>query len=66
MARQIACNSCEIEVRSLADRRVADRAKELGIGSVPAVVIEGSLAECCRGAGVSEQALRAAGVGTPR
>jgi glutaredoxin len=49
-------------------RRIAAnvaKLKELGIRSVPAVVIDGKLADCCSGGGVDEQALRAAGLGSP-
>jgi len=35
----------------------------LGIRSVPAVVIDGKLADCCAGRGVDETVLRAAGLG---
>lgn len=45
------------------DVSVAARAKALSINSVPAVVIDGKLADCCAGQGVNEQTLRAAGVG---
>src|SRR5262245_22782660 len=47
------------------DVEVAERAKGLGIRSIPAVVIEGKLAGCCAGGGVDEAILRAAGLGTP-
>jgi hypothetical protein len=45
------------------DINVARRAKSLGIRSVPSVVIDGKLADCCAGRGVDEQVLRAAGLG---
>ena len=44
------------------DINVARRAKSLGIRSVPSVVIDGKLADCCRGRGVDVQVLRAAGL----
>jgi hypothetical protein len=47
------------------DPAVANRAKHFGIRSVPAVVIDGKLADCCTGRGVDEATLRAAGLGTP-
>jgi glutaredoxin 3 len=37
----------------------------LGILSVPAVVIDGTLADCYSGLGPDEQTLRAAGLGQP-
>jgi hypothetical protein len=39
------------------------RARELGIKRVPSVVIDGALAECCA-AGIDEQSLRRAGLGS--
>ena len=47
----------------LHDPLVAGRAKGLGIRSVPAVVIDGKLADCCTGRGPDEATLRAAGLG---
>ena len=63
---RIACLSCEVSVLDLQERAVADRAKELGGRSVPAVAMDGILADCCAGRGPDEAALRAAGIGTPR
>ena len=64
LINQIACPSCEITVHDMHDAHVAKRAKALGIASVPAVVINGKLADCCAGAGPTEAALRSAGVGS--
>jgi hypothetical protein len=44
---------------------VAQRAKTLGVRSVPAVAIDGRLADCCAGRGIDEASLRAAGLGQP-
>ncbi|MGH9932606.1 MAG: thioredoxin family protein [Pyrinomonadaceae bacterium] len=63
--RQIACSSCEIEVLDMNQRKVAIRAAELCINRVPAIVIDGTVAECCIAGAVDEQVLRAAGVGVP-
>ncbi len=62
---RIACPSCETEVLDMRQPEVAARAKQLGIGRVPAIVIDGKLAECCAADGVDEQVLRAAGLGVP-
>jgi len=61
--RRAACPSCEVTVLDMKDINVAKRAKSLGIRSVPAVAIDGKLADCCAGRGVDEQVLRAAGLG---
>lgn len=66
IVRRIACPACEVTVLDMNDINVAKRAKELGIRVVPAVVIEGQLAECCSGSGIDEQVLKLAGLGKPR
>jgi predicted DsbA family dithiol-disulfide isomerase len=47
------------------EKTTAEKAMRYGIRSVPAVVIDGKLADCCAGRGVQEASLRAAGVGVP-
>lgn len=61
----IACPSCEVKILDMNETNVASRAKALGIRSVPAVVIDGKLADCCAGRGPDEATLRQAGVGQP-
>jgi glutaredoxin 3 len=65
MVQRAACPSCEVTVLDMRLPAVARRAKDLGIRSVPAVVIDGKLADCCSGRGVDETTLRAAGLGQP-
>jgi glutaredoxin 3 len=60
---RIACPSCAVTVLDMHNPKVARRAKSLGIRSVPAVVINGQLADCCTGRGPDEATLRAAGLG---
>lgn len=63
--QRLAGSSCDVQVLDMRDAQVANRARALGIRSVPAVVIDGQLASCCAGRGVDEQVLRAAGIGQP-
>lgn len=65
MVRRLACPSCEVTVLDMHDPRVAARARELGVRSVPAVAVDGVLAGCCAGRGPDEATLRAAGLGVP-
>ena len=65
MVKRIACQSCETEVLDMSQPEVAARAKQLGIGRIPAIIIDGQLAECCASGGVDEHVLRAAGIGAP-
>jgi glutaredoxin 3 len=65
LVKRISCTSCEVAVLDVNDPAVATRANSLGIRSVPAVVVDGSLASCCAGRGPEEAVLRAAGIGKP-
>lgn len=65
LVRKIACESCEIHVRDMNDADDYERARELGIHRVPAVAINGTLAACCAIGPVSEETLRAEGIGEP-
>jgi len=58
-----ACSSCEVEVLDMREPSTIERAKSLGVRAVPAVVVDGRLADCCAGRGVTTAALLAAGVG---
>ena len=65
LVKRISCPSCEVAVLDMNDPPVATRANALGIRSVPAISVNGSLASCCAGRGPDEAALRAAGIGQP-
>lgn len=66
LVNRVACPSCEVTVLDMHDPTVAQRATRLGIQSVPAVVIDGTLADCCAGRRPDEATLRAAGLGVAR
>ena len=63
--KSMACPSCDITVLDMHEHNIATRAKKLGIKSLPAVVIDGKIADCCANRGIDESVLRAAGVGSP-
>ncbi len=63
LVNRIACPSCDVTVLDMHNPEVARRAKSLGIHTVPAVVINGTLAACCEGRGVDEETLGTAGLG---
>ena len=65
LVNSMACPSCEVSVLDMDQKEVAERATSLGITSVPAVVIDGTLADCCSGRGPNEATLRAGGLGQP-
>ena len=65
LVNSVTCPSCEVSILDMNDKSVAARAKSLGIRLVPAVVIDGKLADCCAGRGPDVATLRAAGLGSP-
>lgn len=63
LVNRIACPSCDVTVLDMHDSDVAARAKALGANRIPAVVIDDKLVRCCENDGITETALRAAGIG---
>ena len=63
--KRLACPSCDVSVLDMKEAAVAARAARLGIRSVPAVLVDGTLADCCAGRGPDETALQKAGIGRP-
>lgn len=62
MVQNMACTDCEVSILDMNDPGAANRAKILGVRSVPAVAIDGKLADCCAGRGPDEATLKAAGI----
>ena len=68
LVRKLACDSCDVTVYDLNKgcatnecREIADR---YGVTRLPAVAVNGSLLDCCRNGGITEESLCAAGLGT--
>jgi len=59
---RLACPSCDVTVVDVNEPQLEDRAEALGVRSVPAIAVDGTLLECCK-SGIDESAVRAAGVG---
>lgn len=58
--RKLAGSEHEVVVHDMHHEKIADRAAQHGVRSLPAVVINGKLAACCSGRGVEEDVLREA------
>ena|SRR5215472_4318786 len=65
MIRLWAGPSDEVIIHDTKNIQIATRARSIGIRTVPAVVIEGTLTGCCAGNGCDENILRAHGLGQP-
>lgn len=64
LVRDIACDSCDVQVQDMRDAAVQAKAKQYGINRVPAVVVNGKLAECCQQGAVDVDTLRSMGLGS--
>ena len=62
LVQNMACADCDVAVLDMNDPAIASRAKGLGVRSVPAVAIDGKLADCCAGRGPDAATLKAAGI----
>lgn len=60
----LACPSCEVKVYDLRKEGL-EKARQIGIARVPAVAVNGKVADCCRSTGVDVGVLKALGVGVP-
>jgi glutaredoxin 3 len=65
LVKSLACSSCDVAVLDMNKKDIALKAKQLNIGAVPAVVVDGELARCCTSAGPQKDDLRASGIGKP-
>ena len=60
LVKRLAGSSHELVVHDMHKSETATKAKNYGVRSVPAVVIDGKLASCCAGRGPEEHVLRSA------
>jgi glutaredoxin len=60
VVRKIAGADHDVQIHDMHQEDIATRAKQHGVRSLPAVVIDGKLAGCCAGRGPDEHILRQA------
>lgn len=65
LVQSLACPSCSVEVLDMKDESVQAKARQYGVTRVPAVAVNGTLADCCSGGPIDSDTLRALGVGSP-
>ncbi len=64
LVKELACPDCEVTVYDLHERGV-EKAREYGVATVRAVVVDGRLVACCEHGGPQRDELEAAGIGKP-
>jgi len=60
LVKRLAGSSHEVVIHDMQKAEVPAKAKQHGVRSVPAVVVDGKLAGCCAGRGPDEHVLRSA------
>jgi len=60
MVKRLVGSNHDIEIHDMHQGPIAARAKQYGIKSVPGIVVDGKLADCCAGRGPDEEILRQA------
>lgn len=65
MVQELACPSCDVQLLDMRTEAAQQKARQYGVKRVPAVAVDGQLAECCKQGGVDAGTLRAVGIGTP-
>ncbi len=67
LVQDLACPNCEVTIYDLregcATNECRDKAKSYEISRIPAVVVDGQLAECCKNIEITREGLIAAGIG---
>src|SRR6516165_6746932 len=58
MVKRLVGSNHDIEIHDMHQGPIAARAKQYGIKSVPGIVVDGKLADCCAGRGPDEEILR--------
>lgn len=61
----LACSNCTVNVLDMKDESTQKKAQQYGVMRVPAVVVNGTLADCCQTGAIKVDSLRALGVGSP-
>ncbi|MEW6584167.1 MAG: thioredoxin family protein [Nitrospirota bacterium] len=64
LVKKLSCPSCDVTVYDLREKEGIGKAKEYGINSVPTVVVDGKILDCCKRGKITERDIKAAGIGT--
>ncbi len=61
--RGLVCESCDLQIHDMRTDAAQSKARKYGVKRVPAVVVNGELAECCQQSGIDAAILQRLGVG---
>ena len=64
LVQSLVCPSCDLQILDMRiDKAAQAKAKQYGVERVPAVAVDGKLADCCQVGAVDASTLRSLGVG---
>ncbi|HEY3013211.1 MAG TPA: thioredoxin family protein [Gemmatimonadales bacterium] len=63
VVRAAVCESCDLQVHDMRTKPAQTKARRYGVKRVPAVVVNGRLADCCQQGAVDLRTLQGLGVG---
>jgi glutaredoxin len=61
--RGLVCESCDLQVHDMRTQPAQAKARQYGVNRVPAVVVNGQLADCCQQGAVDTTTLQGLGLG---
>jgi hypothetical protein len=61
--REVVCESCDLQIHDMKTKPAQAKARQYRIKRVPAVVVNGQLADCCQQGAVDVKALQRLGIG---
>ncbi len=64
LVRELSCPSCDVTIYDLRKNGI-EKANEYGINSVPTVVVNGKILDCCKRGKPAAEDLKTAGIGKP-
>jgi glutaredoxin len=67
MVQDLACEYCKVSVYNLQSKtpEYLAKANDYGIHSVPTIVVNGNVLDCCKRGKITQEDLEAAGIGQP-
>ncbi|MGH7860375.1 MAG: thioredoxin family protein [Candidatus Binatia bacterium] len=66
LVQSLACPSCDVSILDMrTDEAAQAKAREYGVRRIPAVAVNGKLADCCQVGAVDAGTLRGLGLGAP-
>ena len=57
--------TCSVTILRMTDESTRKKVSQYGVTRVPAIAVDGRLADCCRGSAIDGDTLRSLGIGAP-